>query len=122
MNLSGFPDGRVAMLVYGVGTVSSSHSPHSGRRTSGSVLRAMALMVLAAICVSMRVSSVRPLSVDSRYKGKTTTRTAADGAAGGASEKNRLEVAARASTETRGRFSGRPRRAQSRSSYRAVHD
>jgi len=32
---SGLPDGRFAMLVYVVGTVSSSHSPHSGMgRTS----------------------------------------------------------------------------------------
>src|ERR1700755_3340535 len=52
MNLSGLPDGRFAMLVSGVGKVSSSYSPLSAtRRTSRAPFSgSMALIVLAAIC------------------------------------------------------------------------
>src|ERR1700747_769641 len=77
----------------------------------------MTLMVLAATCL---LACVFLLFVRFQWtrdtKRKTTTRTTVDDAAGGSSEKTRLQVAARASTEKHDRFSGRSRWAQSRSS------
>jgi len=77
----------------------------------------MTQIVLAAICLLACVFLLFVLFQWTRdTKRKTTTRTGVGDAAGGTSEKTRLEVAARASTEKHDRSSGRSRWAQSRSS------
>ena len=65
----------------------------------------MALIVLAAICILACMFVLFVLFQWTRdTKRKTTTRAAVDDAAGGTSEKTRLQAADRASTEKRHAF------------------